>query len=1111
MLPLILGVKSAEGQFYTGSDHEFGQNRVQYNPLYWQFYNFERFKVFFVSSGRDHAEYVAKAAHKYLKQVEQFLDYPVQTKLQFVVFNTQASFKQSNIGLRNNSTSNIGGMTTIDGNKIFLYYEGDHQSLDEQVKAGIANMVVHRMMYGENWKEALKSSALMTFPDWFLKGFVSYMEGDWNSEIDDKVREGVLSGRFNKFNRLEGEDAEVAGRALWNYIAEAYGEKMIPNVLYMTKVSRNVESGFLYVLGTSLKRLSSDFVQYYKQRYTIDVSGRTATTADELHIKTKKTRTYSQFKLSPDKKYAAYVSNELGQYKVWLYDIKKQEAKAVSRFEKYSEKKEAFDQAQNEKSMADPSYKMKMYKSYRPKYYRSKKIHKGDHKLDHIPDVSFPVLAWHPSGEMLAFVEEKKGEVVLNKYELETGKLNSNPLLNLEKVLSMSYGNKGKKIVMSAVAKGRTDIYVYNIIGNNQKKITDDPYDDLNPQFLDNETKVIFSSNRENDTIKRKEGIELRRYEKDIFIVDLDKIGYPMQRITRTPHIDEDFPGQYDAKHYSFISDKNGIYNFYQAYYDSAVSFIDTAVHYRYFSVKTCMSDFDRNVSEYSTIPGSNFYGYMSKRDGRYRFYKGDKRKDNIIEDELVNTKFMQYKLKSLSEEGLIEIPIETEEVPLDSGFVNIDNYDFGESTSSVKKEVIVIKEEQEIHPDSIKLEPIVDESFKLPREEIYNVNYTTDYIVSQIDNSFLNQTYQRYTGGSYQNPGFNALALLGMIDLMEDYRIIGGFRFPVNLSNSEYLLSYENLKDRVDKKILGSRQSFNQGIGTSKLEKVQTYELKHSWKYPFSEVASLRFTLNARHDRRITLSQNDPSLEEPNQFYYLGGSKLEYVYDNTRSLGINIMNGMRMKFWGEITRELDMRQTNFVVLGMDIRHYLKVHRSITFASRFAASTSLGQQRLVYYLGGVDNWLGASFDQSIQVDPTQNYQFQTIATPMRGFYQNTRNGNSFAVLNNELRVPLFKYLSAKPLKSDFLDNFMVIGFGDVGTAWTGANPYTNENSFNSTLVQGPNYLVTLQNQREPIVYGYGVGLRSRLFSYYVRFDWAWGVDDGVILPSVKYLSLSLDF
>ena len=183
----------------------------------------------------------------------------------------------------------------------------------------------------------------------------------------------------------------------------------------------------------------------------------------------------------------------------------------------------------------------------------------------------------------------------------------------------------------------------------------------------------------------------------------------------------------------------------------------------------------------------------------------------------------------------------------------------------------------------------------------------------------------------------------------------------------------------------------------------------------------------------------------------------------------------------------------------------------MVWANRVAGSTSFGNRKLVYYLGGVDNWLMPKFDNSIQIDPNNNYFFQTIATPVRGFFQNARNGNSFAVINSELRIPIIKMLTWKPMKSDFAENFMIVGFADAGASWTGVDPYSAENSFNTTIVRDGNLLITIENQKEPIIYGYGFGLRSRLFGYYVRFDWSWGVDDGVLLPSVKYLSLSMDF
>ena len=168
-------------------------------------------------------------------------------------------------------------------------------------------------------------------------------------------------------------------------------------------------------------------------------------------------------------------------------------------------------------------------------------------------------------------------------------------------------------------------------------------------------------------------------------------------------------------------------------------------------------------------------------------------------------------------------------------------------------------------------------------------------------------------------------------------------------------------------------------------------------------------------------------------------------------------------------------------------------------------------------MGGVDNWFGANnsknFDYTTNIATDQNYAYQTLATNMRGFIQNARNGNSFVVANSELRFPVFKYFYRRPIRADFIENFQLMTFVDGGTAWTGTSPYQDTNSLNTTVIgnaQTP-LIITLNIQHNPLIGGYGWGVRTRLFGYFVRIDRAWGVQDGVILAPITYLSFSLDF
>ncbi|NJO68914.1 MAG: hypothetical protein HC830_06160 [Bacteroidetes bacterium] len=77
--------------------------------------------------------------------------------------------------------------------------------------------------------------------------------------------------------------------------------------------------------------------------------------------------------------------------------------------------------------------------------------------------------------------------------------------------------------------------------------------------------------------------------------------------------------------------------------------------------------------------------------------------------------------------------------------------------------------------------------------------------------------------------------------------------------------------------------------------------------KYPFSQVLSLRGTVSFRHDRNAYLSTETSALDLENFNNAWTGLKAELVFDNTRSLGINIYSGMRYKIFGEAYKQVNV------------------------------------------------------------------------------------------------------------------------------------------------------------------------------------------------------------
>lgn len=294
--------------------------------------------------------------------------------------------------------------------------------------------------------------------------------------------------------------------------------------------------------------------------------------------------------------------------------------------------------------------------------------------------------------------------------------------------------------------------------------------------------------------------------------------------------------------------------------------------------------------------------------------------------------------------------------------------------------------------------------------------------------------------------------------------------------------------------------------------------------RYPLDIFRSLRATATLRRDRVEQLATERPALDVPTVNEQRAGIKLEYVFDNTLDVALNIKNGSRYKIFFEAVKRFDVNTNEgfnvsfnegfMSVFGLDARHYQRIDKHSILALRVAGATSFGSEKMLYYLGGVDNWLFPTFSNDIPVPEGGDFAFQTLATPVRGFRMNIRNGNSYAVFNAELRAPIFKYFS-KRIKSPFLRNFQVVGFFDMGTAWQGKDPFSTDNPLNTSYypqdAPNPPVVVKVNYFRDPIVAGYGLGVRTVLFGYFVRVDYAWGIETRKVLAPRLYIALGMDF
>lgn len=1123
---------------------QFGKNRVQYHDFFdeWSQYESENFITYWYGRSRHIGQAVVQLAEYDFAEIQSLLEHRINNKVQIIVYTDLSDVKQSNIGTEEVFT-NTGGQTKIVDNTIFVYFDGNHNHLRKQIREGVTEVYLNAMLFGANIQEIVQNAVMLNLPIWFKEGLINFVGEHWNTDLDGKLKDLMASEGYENFEELTYDHPALAGQSFWFFISESYGISIVPQLLYLIRINRSIESGLMFSLGNSFETIAQEWEAFYKERYAADLLGRETVTGNLVSIKNKKEFPISTVKLSPDGTKLVYVLNNLGRYKIYLQDLSTNERKLLK---------------------------------------------KGGFKNQfQITDYNYPIVAWNPNGAQLAIITESRDKLKLETYDVVKKSFEERILPpRFQRIYSADFLDPFN-LVFSVAVSGISDIFTYQTRTQQIEQITNDYHDDLDAvaATINGEKGILFISNRP-DTLLENRSLDtiLPINTFDVFFYNMSRSLKELVRVSHTPLADERSPMPVNDRYFSYLSNQSGIYNRKMArledythhfdqkiiltdgtdiimHADSSLERLDTSlidtIEYipviRQRSVSHTNTNYERNILQQhnDAINNQRFVEAIQGPDVVEVFVRDfqpdarkktpytvfQKERNQRLNPEIGST----VEEEEWSDEEVVDVPA-TKLITIQDADPVKDTLDplefyfqseFG--NPPVKKEYnkIAFSRQQnrinDVTPVSL-IEFLRNggedrniHKFRTANTVPYKLQFKTDYFSSQVDNSPLFEGMDNFAAnpnGIFGYPPAGILMKANVKDLLEDHAFEGGIRVPTTFNGTEYFLTYDNLKYRLDRNyaFYMKRQRINEGLPRRKENVILMGQ--YGVRYPLDIFQSIRARATLRHDRLTQLVSDVQASNVPDNTATRAGIRLEYVYDNTVPKTLNILNGTRVKVFAEIFKKFNLNADQGVdiefsngsmkVFSLDARHYEPILKRSIFAVRVAASTSFGSERIQYALGGTDNWLFAQNNDDIPTT-SNNYAFQAAAPNIRGFRFGIRNGNSFALANAELRVPVFQYFS-KNIKSAFIRNFQVVGFFDVGTAWEGLDPYSEDNPLNTTVFEEGEVIdVTVNFFRDPIVAGYGFGARSTLFGYFIRADYGWGIETGIIQKPRLHISLGLDF
>lgn len=1041
----------------------FGKNKIQYtdDQFDWWIYETNNFVVYWYGKSRPAAQFCIEIAETENSQVQKLFEYHLKDKIELVIYADGSDLSQTNIhldGLVNQKYWNQ--EPKIKDQKILLYFDGDHEHLRNLLRAGITQLYFNSMFSGTALQDVVQKVISFRLPDWFEKGLIQYLSKGW--KLEDQIEFYKIWDR-KTFKKTSNKYPELTGQSFWNYLISTFGEQAISNWLYMTRIQKDIESSARLVFSLSFEQLQSDWFNFYNVQYTSfehfnDVK------KNSLSLKLKPEEQVTSINHSHLNNKLILTTNQNSKTRVRIFDEKNSQNKTIFK--------------------------------------------KGSRTKLNNPDYNYPIYFEDSSNDIAYIIYQKKNRVCINSYDHNYLLLNRYTLP--EEIQSVYSGASYSKevLILSGNTNGYSDLMTYNLKTRQFKKITDDIWDDLDVQVnMDPyDKKIRYRSNRPNTESK---------------LNKLDSI-LPLGRF---------------ALFSFYLNDK---YNLLKNKLEFELP--------------------GKTIKNWSSYKNNIIINLEEEDRNRWLVYQNDstfeilnKFQADIISNQLFNDE-LYFILIDNHRSRLVKVNIENEiqkfninriSPAAESAFnkdadtitYRIDSLYFQSKFGNPSNLIELLSE---FEKKSKKTSQTKFSSFskylkyEYPDNAEFNSNLAIAYrnrfgieeLSSTINNELLFSGLNTFSGTSqnYEPPPFGILFKSKVTELFENSSIEGGIRIPTSFDGLEGYLMYENRKKRFDHTFAAYYKTNTNVTGStfsSNIKKqTNVFLVNHQVKYPFDHYKSLKAITTIRNDHIFYLSTNKPTLYDSIDYYQQRiGTRLEYVFDNALDISLNIKNGWQVKFFFEISKRFELNPKSksrfypgaLMIAGFDARLHIPVLTKSVFANRCYVNTSFGKERILYHVGGTENWIIPKYEDQSALETSGEYTYSALATEVRSYGYGARKAGSVFGISSEIRIPFLQYIINQNWRNSILRNFQILAFVDAAYVWDGFLPDFDTESNLDYHAENPVVKIDLQYSRTPLIAGTGFGLRTSLFGYFIRFDYAWKLESSGLNDPKYSFSLGLDF
>ena len=672
-----------------------------------------------------------------------------------------------------------------------------------------------------------------------------------------------------------------------------------------------------------------------------------------------------------------------------------------------------------------------------------------------------PGLSWSPDGKHIAFGSKSGKEDSIIIVDIKSGDYKKIPI-PLDGVFTTAWHPISNKIVFIGHKDDASDLYVINIDTQELINLTNDTFSDFSPSWSASGDKIIFSSDR--GTSKGSPDMfDIDFSQTDLFMYDFS--NEKVTQITDTSY-NENYPVLTKDNVLFYTADYNGVYNIFRHEMGSKIfSPITNAI--------TGIQQIDVDSSGDKLV----FSGYSERGWDLFVMNQPQDKEEKIVPE----TRFYSERnnIDTFEDLRFVKTGISNQESEDYSSYIFARNYrKFNDSDKDIDKQDTAI--------DSLRFaDGYISKAYK--------TDFSIDYIATRasIDNLF----------------GTRALANLAWSDVMGDHQIMMGTNLVLDLDNSDVVISYAYLKNRMNYygTLFQQANTFSLGYSLTSdyIGKLRDYGIGFFAQYPFSKFSRIDFGGTLR-SVNYEVKEFDIYNLTYNSLYTENLTAMmpmvSWVFDNTTNTYTGPNDGLKQYLTFQFSPDIGDDSVPFQTIKFDIRKYFKIDRNYSIAARLMLGKSIGDNPQRFFLGGnsqmtifSDTQTEGRDDSGFYAERVLEYEnssllediyFSEYVFPVRGSRYRERTGENVAVANFEFRFPFVNYVDVSfPARIRFGNIFGHI-FVDVGAAWDSSEEFSD-----SALVRAKYGLS--DPEASAIISTFGIGMKMFTPWALLRLDTAW--------------------